>query len=257
MVKNPTFSKDVKHLYTEDYFLNDATGHDEFREFRGRYEDLIDKFRMVIDLLDLHQTDTLLDIGCGRGELVIYHALNGGKATGADFSEEAIRLALARAGELKAGCSFIVSSFEKIDENLKYDRITALDFIEHISKDESNIFFRKCFNLLIPGGKLLVYTYPNTIRRKYGYKLIWLLSILRLKPLPAREPDTVSDHYKQYHLNEQNYFTLKKGAENQGFRNICVRYYDPTAKDSKMKALLMRTPFRHLFLKGLTLTAVR
>ena len=255
MRKKPAISADVKHLYTESYFLNDATGHDEFTAFSGKYEELIDKFRMVIKRLDLKISDSLLDIGCGRGEIVIYHALRGGKATGADFSDEAIKLASAKAVELKAGCSFIVTSFENIDETIKYDRIIALDFIEHISADESKIFFRKCFNLLNHGGRLLVYTYPNTIRRRYGYKLIRFISFIKMKPLPAREPDTVSDHYKQYHLNEQNYFTLKNQAVNQGLRNVNVDYYDPTVKESFLKSTLIRTPLRHLFLKGLTLTA--
>lgn len=250
-------SKDVKHLYTESYFLNDATGYKEFGSFEGRYEDLIDKFQMVLNRLQLDKSHSLLDIGCGRGEIVIYHALNGGNATGADFSDEAISLASAKAEELKAICTFIVSSFENIDETRKYDRIIALDFIEHISPDESVIFFTKCYSLLNPGGKLLVFTYPNTIRRKYGYRLIRLLSIIRMKPLPAKEPDTVSDHYNQYHLNEQNFFTLKKNALNNGFRNVKVDYYDPTVKESFLKSALIRTPFRHLFLKGLTLTALK
>ena len=79
MSKKETFSKDVRHLYTESYFMDNATGHDEFKIFEGKFEQLIDKFRMVISYLDLNKSASLLDIGCGRGELVIYHALNGGE----------------------------------------------------------------------------------------------------------------------------------------------------------------------------------
>jgi cyclopropane fatty-acyl-phospholipid synthase-like methyltransferase len=210
---------------------------------------------MVINRLNLQQSDDLLDIGCGRGELVIYHALNGGRATGVDFSEEAIKLAWAKADELKADCIFHVSSFEKIDEQVKFDRIISIDFIEHISVEEGSAFFKKCYNLLKPGGRLLVYTYPNTIRRRYGYKLIRFLSILKMKPLPIRETDTISDHYKQYHLNEQNYFSLRKMARNEGFGKVSVAYFDQSIKDSFLKSVLIHTPFRHLFLKGLTLIA--
>ena len=116
MSKKVTFSKDVRHLYTESYFMENATGHDEFKQFEGKFEQLIKKFRMVIEYLDLDKTTSLLDIGCGRGELVIYHALDGGRATGVDFYEEAIKLAEAKAAELKAECKFQISSFEKIDE---------------------------------------------------------------------------------------------------------------------------------------------
>ena len=255
MSKKETFSKDVKHLYTESYFLENATGHDEFKIFDGKYEQLIDKFQMIINRLDLHQSDNLLDIGCGRGELVIYHSLNGGAATGVDFSDEAIKLARAKAAELNAGCTFQISSFEKIGEENKYDRIVSIDFIEHIAVEEGKIFFKKCYDLLKPGGRLLVYTYPNTIRRRFGYKLIRTLSIIKRKPLPKKEPDTISDHYKQYHLNEQNYFNLKKSALNAGFGNIRVQYIDLSIKNSFLKSVLIYTPFRHLFLKGLTMIA--
>jgi cyclopropane fatty-acyl-phospholipid synthase-like methyltransferase len=255
MNKKGTYSKDVRHLYTESYFMENATGHDEFKSFEGKFEQLIDKFRMVISYLELNKSSKLLDIGCGRGELVIYHALSGGDATGVDFSEEAIKLAKSKADELKAGCKFLISSFEKIDEENKFDRITSIDFIEHIAVDEGKAFFKKCYNLLNPGGRLLVYTFPNTIRRKYGYTLIRTLSIIKGKPLPKKEPDTISDHYKQYHLNEQSYFSLRKSAINAGFTKVRVQYIDPSIKDSFLKKVLINSPFRHLFLKGLTLIA--
>jgi cyclopropane fatty-acyl-phospholipid synthase-like methyltransferase len=255
MSKKETQSKDVRHLYTEDYFMESATGHDEFRIFKGKFEELIDKFQMVIRLLDLNSDDSYLDIGCGRGELVIYHALSGGVATGADFSEEAIRLATEKADELKADCSFLISSFEALSESLKFDKITSIDFIEHISAKEGRVFFNKCYSLLNPGGRLLIYTFPNTIRRRYGYKLIRILSIIKGKPLPIKEPDTVSDHYKQYHLNEQSYFSLKKSAKKAGFKKVRVLYFDSSIKDSFIKSFLIHTPLRHLFLKGLTLIA--
>lgn len=255
MAKQDTVSKDVKHLYTEEYFMESATGHDEFRTFNGKFDQLLDKFQMVAELLKLKKTDSFLDIGCGRGELVIYHAITGGKSTGVDFSDEAIKLATDKARELKADCNFIVSSFEKIGEQIKYDKIVSIDFIEHISVEEGRAFFMKCYNLLIPGGRLVMYTYPNTIRRRVGYKFIRALSIIKGKPMPKKEPDTVSDHYKQYHLNEQSYFSLKKSAENAGFKKVKVQYFDLSIKDSYLKTLLIRTPFRHLFLKGLTLIA--
>jgi cyclopropane fatty-acyl-phospholipid synthase-like methyltransferase len=255
MSRKAIFSKDVRHLYTETYFMENATGHDEFKTFEGKYEQLIDKFRMVINQLNLHQSDRLLDIGCGRGEMVIYHALNGGDATGVDFSDEAIKLAKVKASELKAQCNFQINSFEKIEEEIKFDRAVSIDFIEHISVEEGKVFFKKCYNLLNPGGRLIVYTYPNTIRRRIGYRLIRLFSIIKRKPLAKQEPDTISDHYKQYHLNEQNYFNLRKSAQDAGFRKVSVQYFDLSIKDSFLKSVLKSTPFRHLFLKGLTLIA--
>jgi cyclopropane fatty-acyl-phospholipid synthase-like methyltransferase len=255
MSKEQTNSKDVRHLYTETYFMESATGHDEFKVFEGKFEQLIDKFQMVINLLNLRKSDRLLDIGCGRGELVIYHSLNGGEATGVDFSDEAIKLAREKAIGLKADCIFLICSFENINEEVRFDRIVSIDFIEHISVVEGKAFFKKCYNLLKNEGRLIIYTYPNTIRRRYGYKLIRMFSLIKRNPLPEKEPDTISDHYKQYHLNEQNYFSLIKSARDAGFGKVKVQYFDPSIKDSFLKSLLINTPFRHFFLKGLTLIA--
>ncbi|MCJ7449326.1 MAG: class I SAM-dependent methyltransferase [Bacteroidales bacterium] len=216
---------------------------------------MIDKFKFIIKCLNLLQSDRLLDIGCGRGEIVIYHSLNRGDATGFDFSEDAINLAKVKAEELKAPCYFRIDTFENIPEEEKFDKIISIDFIEHISLRESKVFFKKCFNLLKPGGRLVVYTYPNTLRRKIGYKLIRMFSILKNKPLPVKEPDTISEHYKQYHLNEQNYFSLKKLATDECFSKIRLLYFDPSIKDSTLKSILCYTPFRHFFLKGLTMIA--
>ena len=250
-------SNEVRHLYTEEYFLNDATGHYEFSKFDGKFESLIDKFQMVVDLLKINKGSSLLDIGCGRGELVIYHSLTGGKAAGVDFSDEAIKLARAKAGELNANPDFSISSFENISENTKYDFIVSIDFIEHISAVEGKAYFKKCYDLLNLGGKLLVYTFPNTLRRKYGYQIIRIIGKLKGKHVPMLEPDTVSDHYRQYHLNEQNYFSLKKSSRAQGFNKTEVLYYDSSIKDSFLKSVFVHTPLRHLFLRGLTLISTK
>ncbi|MDQ1297243.1 MAG: Methyltransferase protein [Bacteroidota bacterium] len=248
-------SKEVRHLYTQNYFLENASGHSEFKDFNGKYEHLIEKFQFVINCLNLHNSYSLLDIGCGRGEVVIYHSLDGGNATGVDFSEDAINLARLKAADLKASCSFLNDSFENIPDEPKFDRIISVDFIEHISGRESKLFFTRCYSLLKPGGRLVVFTYPNTLRRKYGYSMIRIFSCFRKTPLPAKEPDTISEHYKQYHLNEQNYFVLKAAAKNEKFRKITVKYFDTSIKESFLKTILVNTPFRHLFLKGLTLIA--
>lgn len=254
-MKSEVQSKDVKHLYTEEYFTGSATGHDEFTSFKGRYDDLIDKFRMILEMSGLKKDESLMDIGCGRGELVIFHSLNGGKATGVDFSQDAIKLAMAKATELNADCRFLNCSFDDIDETEKYDVIISLDFIEHISVNEGVTFYKKCFNLLNENGRLVIFTYPNIIRRRYGYRLIRLFSILKGSPLPLKETDTLSDHYKQYHLNEQSYFTLRESAGKAGFKRTTISYFDMSIKESAVKKALLKTPFRHLFMKGLTMIA--
>lgn len=248
-------STDVKHIYDKNYFLQGVTGHQEFINFKGEYGNLIDKYKEIVDIAQLSEKDSLLDIGCGRGEIVLYHAKNKGNSTGVDFADDAIQMAKDKAVELNIPCKFVCSSFQNIDEQQSFDKIMSLDFIEHLSQLEGEAFFRKCYSILNKKGKIFIYTGPNTLRRKYGYPIIRFLLKLSGRNLPKKEADTISEHYKLYHLNEQNVFTLKAMAEKAGFRNCSVHYSSHENHLTSRKKLLLNTFFKHLFLVGLILVA--
>lgn len=248
-------STDVKHIYDKNYFQQGVTGHQEFIHFKGEYKDLMDKYREIVDIAQLSSKESLLDIGCGRGEIVLYHAKNKGVATGVDFADDAIQMAKSKAADLKIPCSFVCSSFQNINEKQSFDKIISLDFIEHLSQEEGEAFFRKCASILNKNGKVIIYTGPNTLRRKYGYPVIRFLLKLSGRKLPKKEADTTSEHYKLYHLNEQNAFTLKKMAEKAGFRNCSVSYSLHENHLTARKKLLLKTFFKHFFLVGLILVA--
>lgn len=254
-------SIDVKEIYHSCYFLTKVDGYKEFVNFDGTFATLFSRYQRNLVLLDLLPHQSLLEIGCGRGEICIYHALNGGQARGVDFSGAAIVLAREKADALKASVEFIESSFDELNvENERYDRILASEFIEHISAEECDKFFLSAFALLKPGGKLLVFTMPNIIQRRYGYPLQRFLALLSGKILPLQQSDTLSEHYKLYHLNEQSYFTLKSCVKNIGFRKVKVDYdYMDCMNQAKWKRALLKvlslSPFRHLFFNNLFLLA--
>jgi len=212
-------------------------------------------------LLDLKPEHKLLEIGCGRGEVCIYHSLNGGESKGVDYSSEAIELARRKAIALEASAVFFESSFDKLcEQESSYDRILASEFIEHISAQEGAVFFKMAYSLLKPGGKLLVYTMPNTLQRRYGYPLTRLLAAFRGQRLPRRQDDTLSEHYKLYHLNEQNYFSLKNFAMQAGFSKIVVGYDArhnrlSGRKNMWIRKFVERIPLRHILFSNLYVVA--
>src|ERR1035437_147901 len=78
-------------VYTKKYYLSDCTGFSEFKKSFGkilepRFIELIKYFRIEPDI-------KVLDIGCGRGEMVFYAAHEGASAVGIDYSKQAIQLA--------------------------------------------------------------------------------------------------------------------------------------------------------------------
>lgn len=253
-------STDVKEVYHADYFLKAVDGYKEFHDFDGKFESLFNRYQRNISLLGLRPSHVLLEFGCGRGEICIFHAMSGGRVTGIDFSSDAIQLAKEKAEELSVSVQFIEGSFDQID--LKkgfYDRILASEFIEHISIEEGKEFFKRAFQLLKPGGKILVFTHPNTLQRRFGYPILRIVSALRGIVLPRIQQDTLDEHYTKYHLNEQNYFTLKSSAQHAGFKNIKIGY-DAYFSSSKpvirfLGAIVMHTFLRHLFLTNLYLLA--
>lgn len=256
-------SVDVKAIYDESYFLEAVDGCDDFARFDGAYDSLFDRYRRNISLLGLRPEHSLMEIGCGRGEVCIYHGLAGGKATGVDYSPEAIGLARKKASDLGVAVEFIEASFDQLPEDGEfYDRILASEFIEHICAQEGEAFFRKAHSLLKPDGRLLVFTMPNTLQRRFGYPLSRLWAALHGRRLPKQQPDTLSRHYRLYHLNEQNYFSLRKFVENAGFTNYRIGYdvdldQLPRGKNARIRYLLARTPLRHILLSNLYVIAER
>jgi len=114
--------------------------------------------------------------------------------------------------------------------------------------------------MLKPQGKLLVFTAPNTLQRRYGYPIQRILAALRGRYLPKQQLDTISEHYKLYHLNEQSYFSLRKFAKQAGFDKFEIGYdVDEIVDRSKLKRMLRKviqaTPLRHIFMGNLYLLA--
>jgi len=255
-------STDVKSLYNEEYFLDAVDGHADFANFDGSFERLFDRYRRNVELLGVEPTHTLLEIGCGRGEICIYHAKRGGKAVGVDFSKDAIEIARHKARSLDVSPEFREASFDELSEkDGLFDRVLACEFIEHISAEEGDLFFRKLFSLLRPGGRALIYTFPNTLQRRYGYNLFRLYNLLRGTRLPRQQPDTTSEHYRLYHLNEQNHLTLKRAARRAGFSKARVGYDVELASGGFAKRLafsiVKKTPLRHILFNHMYLVVER
>ena len=133
---------------------------------------------------------TLLDIGCGAGLASEAFARAGFDVTGIDASQAAItagRLHLrqhplpASAGPLVYRCG---SAEELVAENARFDAISALEVIEHVTDPAA--FLRMLGSLLRPGGVMVVST-MNRTWRSLAMAKIGAEYVLRLLPVGTHD----------------------------------------------------------------------
>lgn len=99
----------------------------------------------------------ILDLGCGNGRLLHFFRDQGyQRLAGVDISTE--QIALARQVTPDVTHEDVLTFLE--GHPGRYDLITALDLIEHLSKDEVLRFLDGCFGALRPGGRVILQT-PN------------------------------------------------------------------------------------------------
>jgi 2-polyprenyl-3-methyl-5-hydroxy-6-metoxy-1,4-benzoquinol methylase len=89
----------------------------------------------------------VLDIGCNTGELLDFARLQGCYTFGIEYSESSHNF-------LKEKGHIIFADIVNINE--RFDIITAFDLIEHLYNVPD--FLNSCFNQLLPGGYLIIFT---------------------------------------------------------------------------------------------------
>lgn len=143
-------------IYTEDYYLKNVSGANEFNK-----KEIPKKFIFAYDIINPSRKDKMLDIGCGRGEIInscksvcpiigIDYSLSSIKITKQYTTENLMILADARYLPFKEG---------------SFTKITLFDVAEHINHEEFKECLKDIYRVLEPKGELIMDT-PNG-NRKY------------------------------------------------------------------------------------------
>ncbi len=107
--------------------------------------------------LDLQPGDHLVEIGTGWGGLAIHAAQHYGcRVTTTTISKEQHRMAEARiaAAGLEDRIELLLSDYRDLDGT--YDKLVSIEMIEAIGWKQYDTYFRKCGELLKPGGRMLI-----------------------------------------------------------------------------------------------------
>ncbi len=113
------------------------------------------KYEILQEYLGDQRELSILNAGCGSGELSLQLAAAGHRVLGIDPAPEYIDLAHTNAEHAGlTNCSFLVSSIEDLSTNETFDCVAATDVLEHIADD--SVAFEKLVALVKPDGFLLI-----------------------------------------------------------------------------------------------------
>jgi SAM-dependent methyltransferase len=169
----------------------------------------------ALELACLKPGMRVLDVGCGRGEVVLHCARAAIHAVGVDYSSEVIALAeRARAAHTpaeQAFMSFKCDDITRVDFPEKFDRIFMLDLVEHLHDWELRGLLERCRTLLAVDGAIIIHTLPNRWLYDVTYK--YILRFFR----PSLPEDPRSDKERAIHVNEMTVPRLQFLLEGCGF----------------------------------------
>ena len=230
-------------LYNKEYFKS-IDGAQYFSEDRTA-----PKFIYAIKISGLSQGESALDIGCGRGDLMMALAERGADVTGIDYSKDALEIAQKAIDkqpvEKKNKLKVLHSNATGLNfSDQTFDYIFMTDIVEHLYPSELQRCFKECKRVLKPKGKLVIHTAPNRWYNDFGYPL-WeqpvnkILNRLFRQKLLTRPIRTEID--RKVHINEQTIVSLKQYMKKTGFNSkvwLGSEYVVPVKKYSPSIQLL-------------------
>ncbi len=215
--KHPSLSPD---LYTEEYFRGACEGFHEFNETRG--ERLSRRLQAAFALAEIIPGMRVLDVGCGRGEILRHCTRLGAHACGVDYAPAAVSIAREGSGENTVTENPVSRADAKAlplpDE--EFDRVLLFDVVEHLFPWELQQALLEARRVMKPDGLLAVHTAPNAWYDRYAYPFVRLFRILcgqgAAYPANPRALNVAAN--VDVHVNEQSAFSLWLTLRRAGFR---------------------------------------
>lgn len=259
--KNFLAPVDSKH-YTKDYFSNWGN-YPNFLKSKGTSLEYSPIYKKIVEVTQIKPKMKVLDLGCGRGELLVGLARFGAQVEGIDYSKIAIELAkksiLTQPKKIRDKIDLKQKDIKNLDlPKNYYDRILAIDLIEHLRPWEVNLLLSKIRPALKDSGQLVIHTFPNRWVANYGFYLykIW-------HHLARRKPPVENNRGSKYdsvvHVNEQTPHSLKKYLRKHRFLfriwleegNFYLMLKSFNAKKSRLKKIIIEAlglwPLKLLF----------
>ncbi len=249
--------------YTRDYYQANCHGYAEFRESYG--EIVSERFRIPLELAAISSGMCILDVGCGRGEILIHADKRGASAYGFDYAESALKMAaeaIAKHPQAHRILIHLANAQQLPYPDNCFDRVFMLDVVEHLYPHELHQSLIEIRRVLRPSGRLIIHTMPNTWYYRWGYPLFRMFHRLRGQKLPVDPRDRWG--YSAVHVNEQDLIMLRRELKSAGFKaKVWLQSTHSYAEEPNelvrfvMRALVTLYPFRLIFCNDLFAVAVK
>lgn len=257
-------------LYDDDYFLTACEGYEEFIESEGQH--LSRRLKHSFELADVHPGLRILDVGCGRGEIVRHCIRLGIEAYGVDYAEAATRMtrriieqetADGERSAVRAGVA--LADAKKLPfPSAYFDRVLMYDVVEHLFPWELHKALLEVHRVLKPDGMFIMHTAPNRWYDQYAYPWVRRFRILMGQGAAyPKDPRAITPVNQHVHVNEQSPLSMYRTLRTAGFKGrVWLASPPQNRQESAVLAALRRVafdapPFRWFFERELFAVATK
>jgi ubiquinone/menaquinone biosynthesis C-methylase UbiE len=223
--------------YNEAYFLNSCEGYEEFIASEGAH--LSRRLSQSFEIAKVEPGMRVLDVGCGRGEILRHCTDVGVKAYGIDYAPVAVQMARG------AGAIYQADAKRLPFPAHFFDRVLMFDLVEHLHPWELGQALAEARRVLRPEGRLIVHTAPNEWYDHWAYPLVRL--VRRLMGQGGRypkDPRAIIPANLDVHVNEQSVLSLWRVLRRAGF---CARVWLDTPPQNRDEGPVFAAARRVLF----------
>ncbi len=207
--------------YDEAYFLGACEGYEEFAASEG--VQLSRRLSQAFEIAGIAPGMRVLDVGCGRGEILRRCASLGARAYGVDYAPVAARMArrlVASGDAIGTVAGVYMADAKRLPfPSASFDRVLMFDLVEHLRPWELAQALAEARRLLRPDGRLIVHTAPNAWYDRYAYPLVRLVrTVMGQGARYPRDPRAIIPANLDVHVNEQSALSLWWVLRRAGFR---------------------------------------
>ena len=236
-------------VYTDDYYLTNCHGHEEFVASGGRR--VGPRFQKALALAGDLRGKRVLDVGCGRGELVLQAAMRGAEAWGIDYAAPAVEIAR----RALAGIEPALRERTHVDpmdvkalvfDDASFDIVFLLDVVEHLYPPELDRALDELRRVMRPGARMVLHTSPNKTferavyphySRRVNQAARAVSRLLRFNDglfndtmLPTGREFPHDQYERAMHINEQSLGSLRALMQRHGFAVRRSMFWEPPSK---------------------------